>query len=151
MLIGRISSFNSYTSGTPVGMFKPGISSSEILSRYFTSARSEFAVRGDDHPFAIFDCRYDLIYPVRHKPLNGIFQAFCTRHFIDRQVRISPIICGMALITAVHFRWRCVIASPPDVHLFLPEFFCGLRLIQTLKIAVHPFVQSPGAFDRNPF
>jgi len=41
-LIGFKSLSNSYTSGTPVGIFKLTISSSEILSKYLTNALKEF-------------------------------------------------------------------------------------------------------------
>jgi hypothetical protein len=33
-----------YTRGTPVGMFRPAITSSGMLSKYFTRARREFPV-----------------------------------------------------------------------------------------------------------
>lgn len=72
------------------------------------------------------DCRDNGLFPVWHDSLNGQLQTliiddcyFGQRHLIRLQVLIPRIILGMPLVLLVQSRWRNIVASSPDLHLFL--------------------------------
>ena len=78
-------SSSSYTSGMPVGMLTPTMSSSDTPSRYLMSARSSCRAR-DEHALAARIAGAIVLVPVRHHARHRVLQAFGERGTSDAGV-----------------------------------------------------------------
>ena len=112
--------------------------------------REALAMGCDDDFFTQFDLGDNAVDPIRQEAVNRVLEAFSQRHFIQRQAGVTRILAGITVVVARKRRRRNVIAAPPNVHLFLAEFLGSLGFVQSLQVAVHAFIQTPGPDHRNP-
>src|SRR5213078_4488359 len=84
------------------------------------------------------------------KALDGILEALRPWQLRVAQAGITAILAGEALVGDFERGRLNVIAAPPDLDLLLAELLGRLGLVESLERAVMPFVEPPGARDRNP-
>ncbi len=103
----------------------------------------------DDAVHGLEAREYDF-FPVRNSPLDGVLESLCTGKVAVSYSCIAGIQAGIAGIVLGERVGSNVIAPAPYLHLCLTVFLSGLGLVESLKVAIVLFVQSPGLLNRNP-
>ncbi len=63
---------------------------------------------------------------------------------------VATLAGGMPRVVGGQWRWRSIVAPPPDLDLLFSVLGRGLGLVETLQRAVVPLVEAPGAMHRDP-
>ena len=148
--MGFRSASSSYTSGMPLGIFKPTISASRNAVEVLDQRADRIAVRRDHHAFAGADGRRHGLVPERQDARHRVLQAFRERHFLGLETGVAQVGALAARVVRIQHGGRCVIAATPDQYLLVAVLPGGLSLVQTLQGPVVALVEAPVVDDRQP-